>query len=68
MIYTVRIDDSTRTGKKLLSDLTRARKGVEFDNPLPDVKTYSVYEAYERGLDQLTKHYGVDIRKLKSKL
>jgi hypothetical protein len=33
MIHTVKIDDSTRTGKKLLSDLNRARKGVEFDNP-----------------------------------
>lgn len=33
MIHTVKIDDSTRTGKKLLTDLNRARKGVEFDNP-----------------------------------
>lgn len=33
MIHTVKIDDSTRTGKKILTDLNRARKGVEFDNP-----------------------------------
>ncbi len=33
MIHTVRIDDSTRNGKKLITDLRRYRKGVEFENP-----------------------------------
>jgi len=33
MIHTVKIDDSTRNGKKIITDLRRYRKGVEFDNP-----------------------------------
>ena len=33
MIHTVRIDDTARNGKKILSDLSRYRTGVEFDNP-----------------------------------
>ena len=33
MIHTVRIDDNTRNGKKLLAEIQRYKKGVEFDNP-----------------------------------
>jgi len=33
MIHTVKIDDTTRNGKKIIHDLRRYRKGVEFDNP-----------------------------------
>ncbi len=33
MIHTVRIDDTTRNGKKLVANLRRYRKGVEFENP-----------------------------------
>ena len=33
MIHTVKIDDSTRNGKKIITDLSRYRKGVEFENP-----------------------------------
>jgi len=33
MIHTVKIDDTTRNGKKILADLRRYRKGVEFENP-----------------------------------
>ena len=33
MIHTVRIDDTTRNGKKIVADLRRYRKGVEFENP-----------------------------------
>jgi len=33
MIHTVKIDDSTRNGKKIITDLRRYRKGVEFENP-----------------------------------
>jgi len=35
MIHTVRIDDTTPDGKKILVELHRIRKGVEFDNPDP---------------------------------
>ena len=33
MIHTVKIDDKTRSGKKILTELHRIRKGVEFENP-----------------------------------
>ena len=33
MIHTVKIDDNTRNGKKIMTDLRRYRKGVEFENP-----------------------------------
>ena len=33
MIHTVRIDDTTRNGKKALNDLRRYQNGVEFENP-----------------------------------
>ena len=33
MIHTVKIDDTTRNGKKIINDLRRYRKGVVFENP-----------------------------------
>ena len=33
MIHTVRIDDTTPSEKKILSELHRIREGVEFENP-----------------------------------
>ena len=33
MIHTVKIDDNTRNGKKIMNDLRRYRKGIEFENP-----------------------------------
>lgn len=33
MIHTIKIDDTTRNGKKILNDLRRYKKGVEFENP-----------------------------------
>ncbi len=33
MIHTVRIDDSTRNGKRMVKELSKYRKGIEFDNP-----------------------------------
>jgi hypothetical protein len=46
MIHTIRIDDTTRNGKKILSDLRRYRKGVEFENP---AETGVVPEGYVSG-------------------
>ncbi|MDD2798108.1 MAG: hypothetical protein PHV20_05900 [Bacteroidales bacterium] len=34
MIHIVRIDDTTRNGKKVLNDLRRYHKGIEFENPV----------------------------------
>ncbi|MEI6753677.1 MAG: hypothetical protein WCK78_10970 [Paludibacter sp.] len=33
MIHTVKIDDNTRNGKKIINDLRRYRKSVKFENP-----------------------------------
>ena len=33
MIHTVKIDDKTRNGKKILNELRHYHSGVEFENP-----------------------------------
>ena len=33
MKYTIKVDDKTEAGKKILEIARRARKGVEIDNP-----------------------------------
>ena len=33
MIHSIKIDDTTSNGKKILNDLRRYRSGVEFENP-----------------------------------
>ena len=33
MIYTVKIDDSTRNGKRMMKELSKDPEGVEFENP-----------------------------------
>ena len=33
MIHTVKIDDKTPTGKRIVNELRRHRKAVEFENP-----------------------------------
>ena len=43
MIHTVKIDDTTRNGKKIITDLRRYRKGVVFENP---AETSIVPEGY----------------------
>ena len=68
MTVTARINVETPAGRKIVRELEKHHKLVEIENPLPDVKTFSVSEAYERGLNKLSEHYGVDMRKLKSKL
>jgi hypothetical protein len=66
MIHTVRIDDSTRNGKKLLTDLRRYRKGVEFENPALTGKIpegYMTAEEFERettkDIIELCKEHGI---------
>lgn len=46
MIHTVKIDDTTRNGKKILTDLRRYRKGIEFENP---AVTGNIPEGYVTG-------------------
>ncbi len=46
MIHTVKIDDTTRNEKKILTDLRRYRKGIEFENP---AVTGTIPEGYVTG-------------------
>jgi len=66
MIHTVKIDDNTRNGKKIITDLRRYRKGVEFDNPairgvVPD--GYVTGDEFEKqvkeNLDSYCKENGI---------
>ena len=66
MIHTVKIDDNTRNGKKIIIDLRRYRKGVEFENP---AVTGIVPEGYmsaeefriesKKDLDEICKNHGL---------
>jgi len=66
MIHTVKIDDNTRNGKKIIIDLRRYRKGVEFENP---AVTGIVPEGYmsaeefriesKKDLDEICKKHGL---------
>jgi len=60
MIHTVRIDESTPGGKKILHELHRIRKGVEFENPAVSGKVpegyVSVDEFFDRVEKRITKH------------
>ena len=66
MIHTVRIDDNTRNGKKLIADLRRYRKGVEFENPALTGITpegYLTAEEFVKATDKIIvdrfKEYGL---------
>ena len=66
-IVNVKIDVSTPKGRKLVRELY-GQKGVEVENPMPQGRTYTLEEVYEKGLDKMSAHYGVDMRKLKWEL
>ncbi len=74
MTVTVKIDVSSPTGRRLVRDLEKHKKIVEIQNDQPlgvdglPIETVPFNEVYERGLDKLSNHYGVDMRKLKAKL
>ena len=65
MIHTVKIDDTTRNGKKIHNDLRRYKTGVEFENP---AKTGIVPEGYmtseefrvesKKDLEEICKKHG----------
>lgn len=61
MIHTVRIDDSTEGGKKILDKLHRIREGVEFDNPAISGIVPEGYipidEFFDNVTRRITKHY-----------
>ena len=66
MIHTVKIDDNTRNGKKIITDLRRYRKGVEFENPaVTDVvpEGYVSGDEFEKqvkeNIDSYCKEHGI---------
>jgi hypothetical protein len=61
MIYTVKINDSLPSGKKLLEELRKHPKSVEFENQtLNDIvpKGYLTGDEFvERGKEKILKYY-----------
>lgn len=63
------IDISRPSGRKIVRELQNKR-AVKLEYPLPEEITDNWHdweEVYERGLDKLSEHYGVDMRQLKLK-
>ena len=67
---TVHIDVTSPTGRRIVRDLEKHKRVVRFDNPVQHFVSSgrTLEELYELGLDELSAHYNVDMRKLKSKL
>ena len=66
MIHTVKIDDSTRNGKKIITDLRRYRKGVEFENPaitgiVPEgyMTSEEFMDRSKKDLDEICRKHGL---------
>ena len=64
----VRIDISTSAGMKLFREIQKHPKVASIEYPRPEEiegqKTYSLEEVFEECYDKMSKHYGVDVRKL----
>jgi len=62
---TVEVDVTRPIGRKLVRELD-GKKHVRIHYPLPDnMETgYTLEESYNKGLDRLSKLYGVDFRTL----
>lgn len=61
------IDVSRPAGRKIVKELQNKRT-VTLEYPLPEGEKYTLEEVYEKGLDKLSEHYGVDMRQLKTEL
>jgi hypothetical protein len=64
------INVNTPMGRKIVRELETHKKVVKIENPLPmgenglPLKTYSSEQIEDMVWDQLSDHYGVDVRKL----
>ena len=66
-IVTATIDVSKPSGRRIVRELDKHSKIVRLDYPLPDsvsVTGHSLEESYNKGLNKLSEHYGVDFGKL----
>ena len=65
-----RIDITSPTGRRIVRELEKHKDIVKLEYPLPEgvANGHSWKDVYERGLDKLSAHYGVDMRKLKAEL
>jgi len=65
MIHTVKIDDKTPTGKRLINELRKHKKIVEFENPVTGVipEGYLTSEEFRiearKDLDELCEKHGI---------
>jgi len=67
MTVTAEIDVAKPTGRRIVRDLEKHTRVVSLNYPLPNNISgtgYTLEESYNRGLDKLSKHYGVDFRTL----
>lgn len=63
---TVEIDVTRPIGRKLVRELD-GKKYAKVNYPLPDNISgvgYTLEESYNMVMDKMSKHYGVDVRKL----
>lgn len=66
-MVTAEIDVSKPRGRKIVRDLEKYSKVVSINYPLPNNISgsgYTLEESYQRGLNKLSKHYGIDFNKL----
>ena len=72
MTVTAHIDVNTPTGRRILKELETHKRVVKIEYPEmmeadgQPLKTNPIDEVYKQGLAKLSKHYGVDMDKLKS--
>jgi len=66
MIHTVKIDDTTRNGKKIITDLRRYRKGVVFEDPaesgvIPEgyMTSDEFSDRSKKDLDEICRKHGL---------
>jgi len=66
MIHTVKIDDTTRNGKKIITDLRRYRKGVVFEDPaesgvIPEgyMTSDEFRDRSKKDLDEICRKHGL---------
>lgn len=68
MEVTARINVDSPTGRKLVREIQKHKEVTEIEYPLPEGMlngtALSDDEVWDKVWDKLSKHYGVDVRKL----